>query len=518
MSPAAATTVLLLALSAALRGEPAADPLRVAIDSGLVEGTRLDREPSVRAFRGIPYAGSPAGAARWKPPQPVAPWSGVRRAHQEGPACPQLDREAANYRRVTLTLGGDPAWVPPLGITSEECLALNVFAPPPAAAARPVVVWVHGGANRFGSGKDRAAALARHGLVVVTFNYRLGVLGFLAHPALSRESPRGSSGNYALLDQIEALRWVRRNIGAFGGDPGRVTVVGHSAGGDSVAQLLASPLAEGLFHRAVIHSGGLGTSVPRAEMEAAGVKIAAQLGAPAADPLPALRAVPAHALLEVNGPFDATADGWVIPAPGPGALAPGHGSALPLLVGATTDEAAVFALPADRDAYRAALAESGPALMDRLAALYPAPRDEDLPSAQSRLMTDRDFVCPARYIAARRRGPTWLFHFAAAPTPTPSGKPLGAFHGTDIHMLFDIGYGLPPLSPPPPSSPSLADIMRRYWTHLAQTGTPDPPNLPPWPPYRLSSPLHLTLTTPLPAPTPVPPESCPVFFDVWDSS
>jgi para-nitrobenzyl esterase len=262
---------------------------QVRIDAGLVEGARSAQDARILAFKGIPYAASPAGEARWKPPRRVAAWSGIRPARALGPACPQPDRETANFRRLTTMLGGDPAWVPALGPTSEDCLTLNVFTTSRAPGAkRPVLVWIHGGSNRTGSGDEDAAALAPYGAVIVTLNYRLGLLGFLAHPALARESPHDSSGNYGLLDQIAALRWVQRNIERFGGDPGRVTLFGHSAGGESVGHLLASPLAKGLFHRAVIQSGGLGLSRLRAEMEAEGVAAAAKLGAPSGDPLPSV--------------------------------------------------------------------------------------------------------------------------------------------------------------------------------------------------------------------------------------
>ncbi|HEX6738854.1 MAG TPA: carboxylesterase family protein, partial [Vicinamibacteria bacterium] len=489
-------------------------PPRATVDSGALEGAPLDGESAVLAFRGIPYAASPAGAARWTPPRPASRWSGVRDARQAGAACPQPDREAGLYRRITTALGGDPAWVPALRPTSEDCLFLNVFtARDRGRAARPVLVWIHGGANRFGSGKDEAAALVREGLVVVTFNYRLGLLGFLAHPALAKESPHGSSGNYALLDQIEALRWVQRNIAVFGGDPHRVSIVGHSAGGDSVAQLLASPLAEGLFHRAVIQSGGLGTARPRAEMEEAGTKIAARLGAPASDPLPALRALPVEALVgAADGGFDASADGWVIPAPGPSALAAGQAHALPLLVGATSDEARAFALPHDLATYRNAIAEAGPAWQERVAARYPAASEDQVPAALTRLVTERDFVCPARYIAAHRGGPAWLYLFSAAPAPGPAGTRLGAFHGTDVRLLFDRTYGLPRR----PDDAKVGDAMRRYWARFAAAGDPNTPGLPDWPAYRTASPHHLDLQAPLRTGGDLAADACALFDAMWD--
>lgn len=494
----------------------AAEPPRVTTASGVVEGVSTDGDAPVLAFKGIPYAESPAGAARWKPPRPVAPWTGVRSARELGPVCPQPDRESVNFiKRLTTALGGDPSWVPPLGPTSEDCLSLNVFTGGlEAAEPRPVMVWIHGGAYRFGSGKDQARALVPHGVVVVTLNYRLGLLGFLAHPALSEESAHGASGNYGLLDQIEALRWVQRNIAAFGGDPRRVTIFGHSAGGGSVAQLLASPLAKGLLHRAVIQSGGLGASRPRVEMEAEGLTTAATLGMPVEEPLPALRALPVEKLLDAsNGPFGATADGWVIPAPGPGAIA-GGGNDVPLLIGATTDEATVFAAPPDLlKSYRAAVGETGPTWQRQVAAQYPAHNGEQAHQALLRLTTDRDFVCPARYVAAKRRAPTWLYLFSAPAVPGPGGAGLGAFHGADVRLLFDLTYGVPQ----DPFGQKVGDTMRRYWARFAATGDPNAPGLASWPAYRAQS-RYLELNEPLQLKRAPDMARCDLFDRVWDAT
>jgi para-nitrobenzyl esterase len=490
--------------------------VRLVPGVGEVEGRRMAEDPRILAFLGIPYAASPAGSGRWRPAGPVVAWRGVRPALELGPVCPQPDREAANLRRMTIALGGDPAWVPPLGPMSEDCLTVNVFTTRTGTTARrPVMVWLHGGANRTGRGGADAAVLAPHGVVVVTVNYRLGLLGFLAHPALARESPQGSSGDYGLLDQIEALRWVRRNIAAFGGDPRRVTVFGHSAGGDSVAQLLASPLAAGLFHRAVIQSGGLGVSRPRREMEAEGEATAHGLDAPA-EPLAFLRSLPVDTLLAASsGPFDAVADGWVLRRPGPGALAEGSGS-VPLLVGATTNEASVFALPRDLAGYAAMVDETGPAWRARVGALYPATSDEEAAPAIRRLMTERDFVCPARYVAARRRGATWLYLFSAPPTPGAAGGGLGAFHGSDVRLLFGLSYGVPRGE----LGDRVGEAMRRLWVRFATAGNPNGPGLPEWPRYAHGPTPHLELGETIRTTTgPVTATAgCDTFDAMWDAS
>jgi para-nitrobenzyl esterase len=507
LKPAMAAVFYLGGATAVLGGP------RVRVDTGALEGRATD-DPRLQSFLGVPYAASPAGDGRFRPAGPASAWTGVRSALELGPACPQPDREAANLRRVTIALGGDPAWVPPLGPTSEDCLTLNVFtADASVRPRRPVMVWLHGGSNRTGRGGTDAAALVPHGVVVVTVNYRLGLLGFLAHPALARESPHGSSGNYGLLDQIEALRWVRRNIAAFGGDPGRVTVFGHSAGGDSVAQLLASPLARGLFHRAVIQSGGLGASRPRSEMEAEGVEVARELGA-AVEPLALLRSVPVERLLAAtNGPFDAVADGWVLRRPGPGALAEGA-SHVPLLVGATTNEASVFALPKDLAGRSAMVDETKPSWRARVAALYPATSDGDAPAAMLRLMTERDFVCPARYVAAHRNGATWLYLFSASPNRGEAGAPLGAFHGADVRLLFGLAWGLPRSE----VEDRVGAVMRGLWARFAATGDPNGPGLPEWPRAGRARPHRLEMGDAIRAVRGPDAPGCATFDAIWDEA
>jgi para-nitrobenzyl esterase len=479
---------LLLALTAA----KSAPPPRVQIDTGVLEG---DGDGHLAAFKGIPYAAPPVGAWRWKPPRPAEPWTGIRAARELGPICPQTDRWPTVRRKLTTMLGGDPSWVPPLGPTSEDCLSLNVWTTNLGGKSKqPVMVWLHGGAFAFGSGSDDAAVLAPLGVVVVTLNYRLGVLGFMAHPALAKESAHDSSGAYGLLDQIEALRWVQRNIAAFGGDPGRVTVFGHSAGGGAVLQLLASPLARGLVHRAVSQSGSNGETRPRAAAEAKGVELATKLGAPAGDPLPFLRAQsPERLVAAASGPFDPVADGWVLPEAMPGALVGGHGADVPLLLGATAKEAAIFPVPEKLLDYRALVETSGPSRKERLLALYPAATDAEARAAAIQYVTDRDFVCAARDVADKRRGPTWFYLVSALPTPGPSGARVGAYHGSDVRFMFNLGYGVPMSD----VGQRVGAAMRRYWVRFAATGDPNQPGLTPWPPYERIKPRYLELGDPI---------------------
>ena len=429
---------ILLALLSPYRVAP---PPRVTIDTGMLEGT-VDTTTGVLVFRGIPYAAPPVGALRWRPPRPPQRWSGVRSARQLGHNCMQ----GQPYSDIDPYAAG----------IAEDCLYLNVWTTSLGERAhRPVMVWIHGGGFFAGFGGEErhdGATLARKGAVVVTLNYRLGPFGFFAHPALAAESPRHAAGNYGLQDQIAALQWVRRNISRFGGDPARVTIFGESAGGMSVGSLIASPLAKGLFARAILESGtGVGTGVTRGEMaRAASLTVAESLGvhATGAAALKQLRAVRADTLLAValrtatpGAPrFFPVVDGWVLPHPVDSALMSGAANIVPVIVGSNRDEG-----------------------------------DEWMGAPT------RSF---ARLISARG-APTYVYMFSRVGDDSVNQK-RGAYHSAEITFVFGRSHPLLPSAGTTAYDSTLADAMSDYWEEFAARGDPNGAaegKWPPWPRY-----------------------------------
>lgn len=476
----------------------------LAVDSGKLRGLVVGPEDSVHLYRGIPYAAPPTGERRWRPPQPPTAWEGVRECYEFGNAAPQkISPMVANFPGMSL---GAPL--------SEDCLYLNVWAPANKGdAALPVMVWIHGGGYVFGAASQplyEATDLARRGVVVVSMNYRLGPFGFFSHPQLSAESDHHASGNYGLLDQIEALRWVQRNIKAFGGDPNRVTIFGESAGGGSVFSLLTSPLAKGLFQRAIAESGptlnfaALNKShygfKPAEEM---GVEFATSCGAkPGPDQLSSLRtmsvddimkAVPAQesprefTIREGLLRFAPVVDGWVIPDDPMTILARGEQNHVPLIVGANRDEGTMFMmlgkLPRRVEEWAEQMAKNFDAHADKLAAHYSVKGPSDIRKIATELMGDFVFVAPARFVARHMKNdgaPAYLYHFAHPPAG-PTGRMLGAHHAAEIPYVLDNLDIVP--GDVPTVDQQIRDTMSAYWVQFATTGNPNRDGLPEWPTY-----------------------------------
>jgi para-nitrobenzyl esterase len=426
----------------------------VKLDSGKISGVETG---GVASFKGIPYVAAPTGDLRWRPPHTISPWAGTRSTKDFGPACPQPPILDKRYGIKFLN-------------QSEDCLTLNVWTAANNALERhPVLVWIHFGGNVAGSGSVvDGSALAKQGLVVVTINYRLGPLGFLALPALSKETTRGSSGNYGLLDQVAALLWVHRNIDKFGGDPQNVTICGVSAGANDVAWLMTSPLAKGLFHRAIVESGGgiveSGKLFPPSERlltasEQAGQKL---FGSDVA----ALRQRTADEIMIRGGAsFEPNIDGWVIPQSPAQMFASGQEAGVPLIVGTNADEGSVFTkdlvlkTPAD---YRAYLTSQYPLAAEWLFTNYPASDETQSRTAASRIFTDR-MIASARSLARfhlKVNPKTFVYHF------THATGPQGAFHTSEVPFVFGTEPGS-----------ALAKAMSAAWMKFSTTGDPG------WPAY-----------------------------------
>lgn len=463
---------LLLACGPAWAADPAPERVQARLDSGVVLGAAKD---GVASFKGVPYAQPPVGELRWAPPQAPTPWGPPRQATAFGPACPQGPVVAA------LLAGAAP------GPASEDCLTLNVWAPVGARGA-PVMVWLHGGGNQQGAGSIPyydGASFARDGVVLITINYRLGPLGFFAHPALTKASGGAPVGDYGLMDQIAALQWVRRNAASFGGDPSRVTVFGESAGGGDILMLMSTPAAKGLFAQAIVESGG-GWSAPRslADAEARGRTAATAAGLPAAATAAALRALPVTAL---DAPAFRTAsgpliDGRLITLSPAQAFSTGRAADLPLIIGSNAGEDSLTTAAQGA----ALLARSSSEQRAALRAAYPGADDALL---ARNLFRDSVMGAPARWIAARAApgAPVWLYHFAYVPPGLAKLYPRTP-HGGEVPFVFETLDRVP-------APPGLfAEADRRYarmvhscWVAFAKTGAPTCTNGPAWPAYTLAA-------------------------------
>ena len=485
----------------------------VTTDAGPIRGVELSqRDTVVRRFTRVPYAAAPTGALRWRPPRPLAKWSTTYDASRPMPACPQDLSSQVSYIRAVGTAIGAPASRYGEGVpVSEDCLYLNVWAPASSRARHPVMVWLHGGSNIHGWAGDPffdGSALARRGVVVVAVNYRLGVLGFLTHPALAAESERGVSGNFGLHDQLAALAWVRRNIGAFGGDSSRVTLFGQSAGATDAACLLTSPLAEGLVHRAILQSGDClsawldarrQSSAPSAA-DSAGIRLGAALGATNdAAGLALLRRLSPDSLrvaVESLGvAFDPVVDGWVLPDQPAARAERGELLRIPVIVGSNADEASSLVpprFPPNGGVLRRILErEYGPAA-DSALALYPA-AEASARRAMVALRTDAWLGEPARATAAliaAAGAPVFLYRLARGATSGDSTAAFGAFHGSELPLVFGAN---PERWPYVDAERELGRLVRDYWVSFASSGDPNHPGRPAWPRHSLAEPSLLEL-------------------------
>ena len=474
-------------------------PLRslAQADSGLEVKTKLGslrgkQEGNVRTFLGIPYAAPPVGPLRWREPKPAAKWNGVRQATVFGPHCMQPPVFADMIFR-------DPG-------PSEDCLTLNVWTPARDKSAKlPVMVWIYGGGYQGGStseARQDGAVLATHGVVVVTLNYRLGIFGFFTHPALTAESPKKASGNYGLLDQTAALIWVKQNIDAFGGDPSNVTLFGESAGAFAVSTLMASPLAKGLFQKAIGESGGalysgvLGMK-RRSEVEQRDAEFARKVYH--VDTLEALRAVPAQELLDrankpVGSPdlvhFAPVVDGNLLPESVADIFAAGKQNDIPMIAGWNHDEGGVLT-KSTVQSFQTSVKDRFGENASRVLEAYPASTDAEAIRSASDLAADT-FIAYSTWKwlevqATTGKQPVYRYRFdEVVPADPFHTDGLAAYHSGEIAYVF----GSQPLLTDfkwTEEDQALSKRMQEYWTNFAKTGDPNGSDLPKWPTYKAAT-------------------------------
>ena len=460
--------------------------LQVKTASGVVEGKEMG---PVHAFLGIPYAAPPVGDLRWKPPVPVAKWDGVRKATEFGSHCMQTN------------VYGDMVFPDPG--QSEDCLSLNVWVPEKAQGKLPVMVWIYGGgfvAGGTSEPRQHGEILAQQGVIVVSMNYRLGMFGFFVHPELAKESEHHAAGNYGLLDQLAALRWVHDNIAAFGGDPGNVTIFGESAGSFSVSAQMASPLAKGLFQKAIGESGAAFSSrglrfAPLAEREQKDAKLASeQLGV---STLAELRAIPAQKLLDAfskpGGPgafsFGPDVDGYFLPESVPATYAAAKQNDVALLAGWNHEEEGLHPFPPDKSAMDTLKATADKEFGARAAEflkLYPGETEEQAQRSMADFASDRFIAWGTwKWLEAEvktGRKPVYRYRFDLSLPPDEKGQPRGAYHSAEIEYVFgqldsktDVTWR--------PEDRALSAMMQKYWANFARRGDPNGPGLAKWPVY-----------------------------------
>jgi len=472
---------LLLSIAALLPLAAADETVRT--ESGAVSGT-TGVSSDVRVYKGIPFAAAPVGDLRWRAPKAPPKWDGVHKADQFGATCMQTPYpEGSPYRSAP-----EPV--------SEDCLYLNIWTGAKSAKeARPVMVWIHGGALTRGSGSNPVydgEELAKKGVVLVTINYRLGIFGFMAHPELTRESDRNASGNYGILDQIAALEWVQKNIAAFGGDPKRVTIFGESAGSWSVNVLVATPLAKGLFERAIGESGANFTTIPTlAEAEQTGVRLAKTMGA---DSIAALRAKSAAELMKAS-PQAArpNVDGWMLPEQVYAIFSKGRQNDVPTLIGSNADEGTAFT-PASvkADAFKGQAKSRFGDLADDYLKIYPAGSDEQAHASAAAAMRDQTFGWEMRTWARMQtrtgKSKVYLYYFSRVP-PGPVGRKLGAYHASEIRYVFQNLQNVQAED----IDRTIAAAMSSYWVNFATHGDPNGRGVPKWPAYSEKSDVAMGL-------------------------
>jgi len=487
----------------------------VRTTKGMVSGVPT-KTAGVEVFKGIPYAAAPVGDLRWHAPQPHKNWDGVLKA---GGFCANCMQATQNQQLNPPNVNRKSVWTKPFMIPkspiSENCLYLNIWtAAKSSSEKRPVIVWIHGGGFQIGSGSVpvyNGQAMAKKGVVFVTINYRLGVFGFLALPQLSKESEHHASGNYGLLDQIAALKWVKKNIAAFGGDPENVTIDGQSAGSFSINYLVASPLAKGLFQRAIGESGGdmvsdpMKTTISLQQAENNGEELLKKLQVSS---LEQLRKLPADTIRKVAGSFNPNIDGYVLPEKVSKIFVEGKQNDVSTLTGWNVDEGTAFSIyskPVNATEFKKRAKQIFGDKAGQFLKYYPAQTDKEAQQSQMHLTRDL-LIAIQNYDWANMQSKTgesdvYLYTFDRKVPAEGNFKFFGAFHSGEIaYALDNLSY----LKRPWKSvDRKLANIMSSYWVNFARTGNPNGKGLPEWPVYKLdkNQDMELGKTT---GPQPVP--------------
>ena len=453
----------------------------IRIEGGLISGV-TDPKAAVVSFKGIPFAAPPVGDLRWKTPQPVKSWEGTREC--------KTFSASAMQAKPTPFLMWTAEFIAPAEPLSEDCLYLNVWtAAKSANEKRPVIVFIHGGAFTSGSGSVPVydgAAMAQKGVVFVTINYRVGVFGFFSHPDLSRESASKTSGNYGLLDQIEALKWVKKNIAAFGGDPDRVTIAGQSAGAFSVNYLVASPLAKGLFQRAIAESGGAvlptnpfaGTQNLK-DAEQHGIEYARSLNAAS---IADLRSKSASEIMAVRMNSSPIIDGYVIPEPLYKIFSAGKQNDVPVLMGWNADEGNFGGPIQNAAAFRQSASKEFGEKAEEFLKLFPATSEAEAEKSQTDLSSLKTFGIQSyawmNFQNKTGKSPIFLYHFERKVPHGADQKPFGAFHTSEVPYAYNnLSMSNRPWQP---TDYKLAETMSSYWANFAATGDPNGSGLPKW--------------------------------------
>lgn len=497
MKPAVISLAILLCCSCSAQ-KPAASSAKdepvIKIASGMIRGVK---EGDIDIFRGIPFAAPPVGEFRWRPPQPVTPWEGVRDAKEFGPICAQAG------------FGSGPGAISKG--SSEDCLYLNVWRPSGSiqGAKLPVMVWIHGGAFVGGSGNTNGNGFATKGVILVSINYRLGRLGHFAFPALTAERPEEPKGSYAFMDQIEALKWVQKNIAAFGGDPKNVTIFGFSAGGVSIHSLMTIPSARGLFTKAIGHSSGgrdgvlTGRPISKenasqyypVSAETIGINFARKHGIEGTDAaaLAKLRALKVEEIVDGGQETDGQGgprtysgpilDGKLVVESSTAANKAGRQAHVPLMIG--NNSAEIGGAFVNASTSKEELFSMFGELKEEAKAAYDPDGTKDFAEVQTRFNTDKVWAEPARFAArsvVAQGDPAYIFLFSYVPAAMKERMRFGPGHGTDISFVFD-DLRVPQGGTADAGDKEVARIMNAYWVNFAKTGNPNGPGLPNWPAY-----------------------------------